>query len=120
MTGSPRKNDYDFGIGSTKKFRVDGSNETKTCKCFGLKNVLCSTCIGSGKNRCYSCGGRGDKDCSSVMVAKTLLQLLWKRNNVFYDYRLERNILKGAQAVQEEGIIHVQIVEGLAGKMYEV
>ena len=103
---SPERNDYDFkNIGSTKKFRVDGSNETKTCgKCFGLKNITCSTCIGSGKNRCYSCGGRGDKDCSSCDGGeKRCYNCYGKGTTSSYDIRLERNITKRCTSCSGRG-----------------
>ena len=103
---SPERNDYDFkNIGSTKKFRVDGSNETKTCgKCFGLKNITCSTCLGSGKNRCYSCGGRGDKDCSSCDGGeKRCYNCYGKGTTSSYDYRLERNITKRCTSCSGRG-----------------
>ena len=61
----PNRADIDFkNISAKTSFRVDDTNETKTCgKCMGLKKVTCYGCSGSGKNRCSSCGGRGDKSC---------------------------------------------------------
>jgi len=61
------RKDYEFrNLTKVTDFRVEGTNETFTCRrCNGSTTNTCGHCSGSGKNRCSSCSGRGQKRCSS-------------------------------------------------------
>ena len=60
ISGLPHRNDYDFkNLSSNIKYRVLGTNETRTCySCKGRKQVTCYTCRGARELRCDNCSGR--------------------------------------------------------------
>ena len=61
------RKDYSFSKqDKSKLYRVDGSNQTRTCGgCSGRKTITCDGCNGGGNIRCSSCSGRGEKKCSN-------------------------------------------------------
>ena len=106
VSGSPHRKDYQFkNLSSNIKYRVLGTNNTRTCySCKGRKQVTCYTCRGARELRCTNCGGRGQNKCSSCRGTG------W--NNCFwcssgykeeYDYSLKRKVRKRCSSCSGQG-----------------
>lgn len=104
--GLPHRADYEFkNHSSNKKFRVSGTNNTRTCysckgrkqvtcyTCHGARELTCGTCSGKGQNKCGTCSGSGYNDC------------FWCSNGYKdeYDSSLGRSVKKRCDSCSGQG-----------------
>ena len=106
ISGLPHRNDYDFkNLSSNIKYRVLGTNETRTCySCKGRKQVTCYTCRGARELRCDNCSGRGQNKCSSC-YGSGWNDCLWCSSGYKeeYDSRLGRSVRKRCNSCSGQG-----------------
>ncbi len=106
ISGSPHRKDYQFkNLSSNIKYRVLGTNNTRTCySCKGRKQVTCYTCRGARELRCTNCGGRGQNKCSSCR-GTGWNDCFWCSSGYKeeYDYSLKRKVRKRCSSCSGQG-----------------
>ena len=106
FSGLPHRKDYQFkNLSSNIKYRVLGTNNTRTCySCKGRKQVTCYTCRGARELTCDSCRGRGQNKCSSCS-GTGWNDCFWCSSGYKeeYDSRLGRTVRKRCNSCSGQG-----------------